>query len=278
VSEISPETRAFLDGVRSLDEPSPGDAARVRGLLQARLTGAATGGLAARAMKWGLGGLAGAVLLAGVGRLVVSSDETVEQEPPVASFPAEPALPETDLAGLPADPPTAETDVAGRRTDAPAAGIDVARRRTDRPAARTERRPSERAAAPTKEGIAAAAPSAHEPAPPVADRGRPAIEPPSSPSQASSPSGGSSLLAEARLLAVAQRALRNQDWAAALRATAEHAERFPQGMLREERLAAEAVALCSDEQLEAGRGVADRLAGDYPASVHIERVGSVCGD
>ncbi len=94
------------------------------------------------------------------------------------------------------------------------------------------------------------------------------------------PAPGSTLAAENRLLALARAALIDEQPEHALRRLAEHAQRFPQGVLAEERLALRAVALCMAGG-KAGREAAGKVAAqaflrEHPQAALAERVRSAC--
>jgi hypothetical protein len=96
------------------------------------------------------------------------------------------------------------------------------------------------------------------------------------PTQVGAPSRPSALSAELVLLAQAQRALRQGELPRALALLDEHAAEHPHGALREERLAARAVALCRMGQLDDGRVAAERLAKQAPRSPHLPWVKKAC--
>ncbi len=90
------------------------------------------------------------------------------------------------------------------------------------------------------------------------------------------PAPAQDLAAEAKLLSVAQRALEEGRPAAALGPLAEHAQRFPNGLLKEERLAARALAYCRagrPVELAAARSALLQFA---PQSVHLARLEAEC--
>jgi hypothetical protein len=85
-----------------------------------------------------------------------------------------------------------------------------------------------------------------------------------------------SLREERALVARANAALRDGDPRAALGAVAEHARRFPDGVLAEERTATRVVALCELGRVaEADRARAS-FAARWPRSVHAARVHAAC--
>jgi hypothetical protein len=96
----------------------------------------------------------------------------------------------------------------------------------------------------------------------VAGVGKPAVSPPLSP--------------ELRLLAQAQRALRDGRLSQALELLDEHAERFAQGVLQEERHAARAVTLCRMGKHGAARTERAKLEGKNARSPLLPWVRSSC--
>lgn len=84
------------------------------------------------------------------------------------------------------------------------------------------------------------------------------------------------LAQEALLLKQVRVALRDADYAAVLHLTQQHAREFPQGSLRIERLAAQAMAQCAQGEVERGRATRAQLAEAAPSSVHLPRVDAAC--
>jgi hypothetical protein len=96
-------------------------------------------------------------------------------------------------------------------------------------------------------------------------------------SSAAPPAPGAGALGdELALLRGAQDALRAHDGVTALGLLEQHAARFPQGMLREERLATQVLALCTLERLAEARAAAQVFLGSYPHSPHARRVRASC--
>lgn len=112
-----------------------------------------------------------------------------------------------------------------------------------------------------------AAPAASKPAPKKA-RGAP---PPAEVSSASD------LVEETRLLARARARMRAGSPANALEPLSEHARRFPQGQLAEDRMVLRAQALCESGKLEAGRAAVAKLRAAFSGSSHLPRVERACG-
>ncbi len=104
----------------------------------------------------------------------------------------------------------------------------------------------------------------------------PKIEPAPSPApEAQKPS--SSLAEEARLLAKAKTSLRDGDFAGALALADAHAERFPEGLLLEERRVARATALCRLGRQEEGRLEIEHIRKSSPGSVALAALAAQCG-
>jgi hypothetical protein len=83
-----------------------------------------------------------------------------------------------------------------------------------------------------------------------------------------------SMQTEIQLLSFAQGALRDGDYDRALAVLAEHATRFPNGVLALERDAVRAITLCSSGRGAAGRGAAEALASRIegtPLAARLER-------
>jgi hypothetical protein len=85
-----------------------------------------------------------------------------------------------------------------------------------------------------------------------------------------------SLDAENALLGEARRALAQGDPRRALSLLGEHARRFPDGLLAEERAALRVVGLCSAGQADDGRRAAARFLEAHPASALAGRVRQAC--
>ena len=101
------------------------------------------------------------------------------------------------------------------------------------------------------------------------------VRPRASKPDAAAPS--SALAEEARLLSDARRELKLGHPRAALDPLEEHARRFAQGQLAEERMALTARALCEAGEVERGREQAAALRDAYPSSSHLARVDRTCG-
>jgi hypothetical protein len=105
---------------------------------------------------------------------------------------------------------------------------------------------------------------------------RPAVQPDTSGSVEPPVADAGMLAEESRLLAHVRRALRDDDFEAALAWAEEHAHRHPQGVLTEERLVLEAVAACRGGQRERGLAAAKQLHEQFPGSPTITKVEQAC--
>ncbi len=112
-------------------------------------------------------------------------------------------------------------------------------------------------------------------APVVADRSAPQRSPPV---QGAAPrqTDDDRLAREARMLAAAQRHLRDGAPAAALAQLRVHASRFADGALAQERDALIAAALCQGGEVEAGRAAAQDLAARAPTSAALATARVAC--
>lgn len=103
---------------------------------------------------------------------------------------------------------------------------------------------------------------------------------PARPVRAAAPRSGaaasSNLTEETRLLARARARLRAGSPADALPPLAEHARRFPDGQLAEDRLVLQAQALCESGDVKAGSKTAAALRKAFPRSSHLPRVTRAC--
>jgi hypothetical protein len=88
---------------------------------------------------------------------------------------------------------------------------------------------------------------------------------------------GSSLALELSLLGTAQQALASGEVDRALVLLRRHAERFPEGALVPERMAAQAIAHCSAGQAALGRQQLAALAREAPRSPLLARASARCG-
>lgn len=260
---LSPEARALIAQARGGDDPSDADRARVRRALLATVAGgaglAATSAASSAAASTVGTGLAAtvakvaAVILVvggvGAGTVMVAPWE----DPPAVEAPAPRAR---------ASRPTVERAAAPAPQPPPVA-------------------PAVEAALPVP--VDEPSPPVVAPEPPAAPRAetvrprpsRPApVEPPPPAQPASLPA--STLAAEVALLRSAQAALNGGDPETALARLGDHARRFPDGAMAEEREAARVLALCRAGRDDEARGAADRFLRERPQSPLVPRVRRGC--
>jgi hypothetical protein len=132
--------------------------------------------------------------------------------------------------------------------------------------ARLMQPPHDRPAPPPVENVAPPAPP--RPATPVVD----APSPPESAVETPHLSRADAARAELRLLRHARAAVAGEDYAAALRPIAEHARRFPDGRLAEEREALRVKALAGLDRSEDARHAAAAFRARFPRSVLLPAV------
>lgn len=94
--------------------------------------------------------------------------------------------------------------------------------------------------------------------------------------EAPSAAPADTLAEELVLLKKAQAALRAGAPGDALAALSEHASKFPNGVLREERMTLRVLALCDRGEVDAARAARDELARTAPGSSHLQRLESSC--
>jgi hypothetical protein len=274
MNDLTPEDQALLERARlGGDAATPEDHARVKRRLFAQVgvavgtsavatSGGASAGLTASAS-------AGSTLVGSVGKIVVAlaigagagTGVTVAyharptQPPPVA--PA--TQPSNAIATIERDrsnePPTAEL---GTEPLARAPSREATR---DRPA-------SARSAA-----LSAPLPADR----PIASQAAENVSPaPAQPAPRQQPVGPATVAAEAELLRQADAALKAGDAARALALLGEHATRFPNGMLIEEREAERIVVLCALGRTEEARAAASQFLRVRPRSPLSQRIRESC--
>ena len=99
---------------------------------------------------------------------------------------------------------------------------------------------------------------------------------PGAPRRASAEDSGSTLAQELALLQRARRALNRNDARLALGIVQSLDERFPDGVLMEERAATRILSLCQLERTDEARQQGHRFLLDHPRSVYAERVRHSC--
>ena len=243
MDELGPDEKPWLDALRSADEPTAADRARVRAAVMASITAGAAGagaaalgksGAVAKAAKvgflagaaWKIG-LAAVVISAAGGAVVMTRAERAPASVTLASsaapVEAKAAAPAAAAAGAEAK---AEAPVEARVDDAPAPVASASKRGL---------RTAPRAAA----------------------------------------SSADDLDGELQLLTQAQRALEHGDPGAALAALAQHRREHPEGALSVEREGLRAVASC-DAKRPDGKALAERFITRNGTSPLVSRVRAAC--
>ena len=116
-----------------------------------------------------------------------------------------------------------------------------------------------------------------QPSPPSTPALSPPAPPPSpSPSRSPARPTPDAIRAERALLASAHTALRTGDTAAALAILADHASRFPRGLLVEERAATQVRALCAAGETARADAARAAFLRRWPRSIHAARVRVTC--
>ncbi|WP_437310183.1 hypothetical protein [Sorangium sp. So ce388] len=228
--------------------PPPAGAGAGGGALPGKAAGGLLSGKALAA-----GALIGAVAFAGgffTGRASIEAPPTAGAAPPAKVVVAPPPAPATPPGAGPEPASAAPPEPAGA---APQAALSAP------PGPSRPPEPTSPDVPPAPADAVARAPTA----PAARARGGPSA-------------GPSTLAAELALLREAQDAVRDGDPAAALARLDELGARFPEGQLREERMAARVLALCAAGRAREARAEAERLLGDAPGSVHIERIRASC--
>ncbi|WP_438039847.1 hypothetical protein [Sorangium sp. So ce128] len=275
MSDPGDKARALLRAARA-DGLAPSDKARLRAALAGKLavgapqepsgeaptspppppagSGAGGGVLAGKAAG---GVLSGKVIAAGalIGAVAFAGGfftgrASVDVPPPASAAPP---------ASAPAAPPPAMTPPAAAPVAAPAPTTAPPPSRAARAVAPAPSRPLD----PGAEGAARAPSTGGGEREPARPRG-------------GQPARPSTLAAEMALLREAQDAVRDGDPSAALDRLDDLGARFPEGQLREERMAARVLALCAAGRAPEARAEAERLLGEAPGSVHAGRVRASC--
>ena len=291
MSELPPDTRAFLEHSRSVHQPSADDRARVLTALRGRIvlpvpttatttsattattataaktavTAAKAGLLATTASKVLVGALlvvSGGVAVGTYDRAVLPSREVALSRSPAASAPASapaptPPPPATVTARLPEVPPVEDAPVAAATTE-PVAAPSV----PPATSARSFRVPSPPALA-LSAGTPAPAASSAPDAPDAPPADAPVVS-------------SATLAREVALLRAAEDSLRRGDARAAMASLDEHQRSFPDGALREERRATRALALCALGDGDRAAAEASALREEAPRSPYADRLRASC--
>lgn len=299
MTDLRPDTRAFLARVRDADDPSPADVARIRARVAFRLgAGAAAigvaSGVSAKASAAASGASGGAAIASGAGAgaaavtsgagafatkialavalsagVAVAVDHEVRSTAPPAALLASPLpsrSPPRAVASAPLAPsgPSLEQRASAEFDAAAPAPSSEAGMATSSPAA---------------PHAAAMSPPASQLAPPTPSNPAPshALAAPSSVTPAR-PGAEDGLAMEAMLLRDAQRALADGNAGLALVRLDAHAQRFPAGALEEDRAAMRVHVLCMLGRVTEARVAAGTFLATHRGSAHAPRVANACVD
>lgn len=242
MSKLSPEAQAIVNAGREALSPSPASKEQVLSAVQASIANPSAGG-SALAQSGGSAGstklLLALALVAGIGGglWLYGGNPGGKQEQAISN---EEALVERVTPKLPAAPATM---VEAEKADEPP-GVEETIADVE-PAAEPDPHPEKKRKAKRK-------------------------------TQAAS-SAASTLLAERKLIGAAQIAIRNQDYSRARSLLRQHKNQFPQGILAPERDAARAIALCLNQDEDAGTAAGRAFLKAHKNSPLAQRVKSVCG-
>lgn len=287
MTDLTHEARAALQLARSAFTPSDEDRERVRAALAAHASAAPTASVRATSAPWrstGVRRLAAATFVsASIVTVVVylrGSSPGHGPHTPVGAGAQEPSVSAPQVAPVPAVSSDAHEHVTPAHM---ATGPSVA---NGRPKAST--REGKHATAPRTPPAAHVASEVTHPAhsaPARAAETEPEVrapaarrevisEPESKPRPAQPESD--TIKEELQLLRTARAALDRNQPAGALDALDLHRRRFPKGVLRQERITAEVLALCMLGRVEEARTSARQLASIAPSSPHLARLRNSC--
>lgn len=298
MSELSPRARAIIDAARGVDEPTPADKERVREAILARIgpvhrnpdtAHEASSNLAPRtepassATPSGIKALGTKILVGAAiigciglgGYLLMRGGQTGPDVDAQATMPAILAEPSSPARGSHASEPGSASN--SERAPARDDSSDKAEQEVED----------------VEFGPVAVADSEHRqgtrPGQPRARKKTTASQPPDSaaaPGELRPAEGGDaeimdpevSLKQEHQLIASAKRALEQGNPDKALSVLATHEERFPNGLLTEERAALRVLALCERGDVDQARREQGRFLDKWPRSPHANRIRSACTD
>ncbi len=252
--DLNPDLQSLVDATRDADGPRPDDRERVRRALAAQIGAAA---LLASTAATGSASAAGATSAVTVAATVTTAASLSTKLAVVALLvaggvgtvaltrAARPRVVTVTVPSVPDERPRAQPETSVGRS--PASTISAPATE----ALHVDVAPARVAVRPRREATAVAA-RVEQPAPP------------------------SSLVAELSLLRAAQGALRSGGADHALDLLSQHASRFPDGALREERLALRVVALCDAGRRAEARVLGEEFVRGAPRSVLVERVRASC--
>ncbi len=258
--DLNPDLQSLVDAARDADGPRPDDRERVRRALAAQIGGAALLASTAATSSASAAGATSAVTVAAA----VSTAASLSTKLAVVALlvaggvgtaaltrAARPRVVTVTVPSVSADRPRALPEDSVARPSASVTNVPTTEAvRVDVAPARIAVRPRRDAVEPSRSTVVA--PRVEEAAPP------------------------SSLVEELSLLRAAQGSLRSGGADRALDLLSQHASRFPDGALREERLALRVVALCDSGRRSEARAAAEQFVRGAPNSVLVERVRASC--
>lgn len=307
MSRLSSKARALLDEMQFVDEPSKADFDRVHAAIGARIAiGAAAGAVvllsadAASAIAAPVANgvangavsaasaasvAAGAAPVAGGGTAALGITSTATIAGKMAAWAVAVALTggavgiaaKHVVGSRPLSPEVVETSLpnVARNGGAPV-GLPIAPNRTGSEPVSARRAPTPPASA-SPPAASASAPHPAREVRPRADAPTTAPDVTGAHAEEPAPSNGTATLdAELALVRRARAALNDGRPKEALAALDEHASRFPNGVLAEDRAAQRVLALCALARTDAAREEAQRFFLDYPRSPHVAAIRSSC--
>ena len=292
MSELGPEARALIESTRDGDDPSELDRARLRNRLGVALAAAATTAAVSAAAPAAATSAASAATAtatatkAAIGAQVVAGAQAVVATSVTAKIGVAVTVAVISVAG---------SGVVLKNELSPPTGAREPAAQVAPRAARAKRRASpEPIAAPVIAAPAPESPAVLEPQVPVVEVPAPVVPPAPAVAAAkvaapkpvlrprvSEPAPAidelpPSMQTEIQLLSFAQGALRDRDYDRALSLLADHASRFPNGVLALERDAVRAITLCSSGRVATGRDAAEALAARVEGTPLASRVEGAC--
>ncbi len=269
MNELSAEARALLEAAQRGEAPAPEARDRVRLALAARLGLATLAPLDAAPSSPTPG-----VPAAPVGPTAAASGSLVAKIIGGGLLVSAVSFGAGWYAGRAGLGPPIERAAVDRPVDSPQTSPSAAAERALKPDVVVAQAPE---AAPVSAGVAPPAPSgpaqAHARKP---SRAGEAEAEPEVTSPLELPARQSTLAIETTMLREAHAALRGNDPAAALAKLDELATQHPEGVLREERMAARILALCAAGRVADARTEAERFLVELPHSPQADRVRSSC--
>lgn len=250
MDELDPRLRSLLNAAQEGDDPSEHDAARVRAAVALTLAEAAPGagkpasGGASSILKWlGIGVVASGLIAAGIAlnqRAPSDAPRDAPRAPQAIAAPAVPQAPEP-----PRPPPKAPApEAASAATAAPPVEAAL----PEAPASPATHKQPRRALAP-----------------------RVVPEPAPEPIKSTGPS-------ELSLIRSATGALRDAQPSEAIRLLEQHAQLYPEGILKQERQGLQVLALCALGTTSQALHERERFLKAAPHSPLAGRVEAACGD